>query len=511
MQTPEIPPVVLKAEGLAKTYTTPVLMDVSLELRGGEVHALMGENGAGKSTLARILTGLTAPDAGHMLLSGKPYAPMAKVEAARRGVAIVLQELNLVDTLSVAEQVFFDALPTRLGFIDGRALRERAGTALGRVGLLDLDPERPVGTLGVGQRQMLAVAAALSRPCRVLILDEPTAALSEHEAERLFAEMERLKDEGTAILYVSHRLEEVRRLADRVTVLRDGRKVATRGRGEATNAELVQLMVGRDPLVSTSSGARTERGHDPVLRVRGLRRGRALKDVGFDLWRGEILGLAGLMGSGRTETLRVLFGADRAEAGEIELRGRRLPRPFKSPKEAVGQGFALVTEDRKDEGLLLPLSVRANLTLARLLELSRRGFLRARAETAAARALVSRLGVKCATVEQPVGQLSGGNQQKVVLGRWLDRDFDVLLCDEPTRGVDVAARAEIHEILRELGRTGKAVLVVSSEIEELRALCDRIVVLRAGRVTATFERKSFDQDAILAAALPESDVRRGAA
>jgi ribose transport system ATP-binding protein len=503
-------PVLLQAERLAKTYATPALVDVSVDLRATEVHALVGENGAGKSTLARILAGLTTPDAGRMLLAGDPYAPSGKAEAARRGVAIVLQELNLVETLTVAEQVLFGAWPSRRGFVDRRALREQAQAVLGRAGLQAVDPERPVRSLGVGQRQMLAVAAALARPCRVLILDEPTAALSEHEAERLFAEMERLKAEGAAILYVSHRLEEVRRLADRVTVLRDGRVVATRERGEATSAELVQLMVGRDT-GSPPGDARPAPSGEPLLRIRGLRRGQVLRDVSFDLWRGEILGLAGLMGSGRTETLRALFGADRVEAGEIELRGRRLPRLLRSPQQAVAHGIALVTENRKDEGLLLPLSIRANLTLARLGELCRRGFVRREAETAAARTVASRLGVRCASLEQPVRELSGGNQQKVVLGRWLDRDFDVLLCDEPTRGVDVAARAEIHEHLRELAGSGKAVLVVSSEIEELRALCDRIVVLSGGSVAATFTRDRFDQDAILVAALRDRAGGTGAA
>ncbi|PYQ01599.1 MAG: sugar ABC transporter ATP-binding protein [Acidobacteria bacterium] len=476
----------LRAESLDKTYTTPALVDVSLELRGGEVHALVGENGAGKSTLARILVGLTRPDAGRMLLAGDPYGPSGKAEAARRGVAIVPQELNLVESLTVAEQVLFGAWPSRRGFVDRRALRVQAHAALGRVGLRGIDPERPVRSLGVGQRQMLAMAAALARPCRVLILDEPTAALSEHEAERLFAQMERLKAEGAAILYVSHRLEEVRRLADRVTVLRDGRVVAARERGETTSAELVQLMVGRDTGSRPPRDARPAPTGEPLLRIRGLRRGRVLRDVSFELWRGEILGLAGLMGSGRTETVRALFGADRVEGGEIELRGRRLPRLFLSPKQAVAHGIALVTENRKDEGLLLPLSIRANLTLPRLSELCRRGFVRREAERAAAGALASRLGVKCASLEQPVRELSGGNQQKVVLGR------------------------EIHAHLRELAGAGKAVLVVSSEIEELRALCDRIVVLSGGSVAATFTRERFDQDAILVAALRDHAGGNGA-
>ena len=501
----------LRASGLAKAYSTPALVDASFDLQGGEVHALVGENGAGKSTLSQILAGLVNPDAGNMRLAGEAYAPRGKADAAERGVAIVLQELNLVDTLTVAEQVLIGGWPHRFGFVDRGALDEQARAALARVGLERLDPEQTVASLGVGQRQMLAVAGALARPCRLLILDEPTAALTEHEAERLFVEIERLKAEGAAVLYVSHRLEEVRRLADRVTVLRDGRMVATRERAEVRIPELVQLMVGRDSGIRESVHAERTRGSEPVLRVRGLRRGRALRDVGFELWEGEILGLAGLMGSGRTETVRVLFGAERAESGQMEQRGRRSDRLFRSPRDAVRHGIALVTENRQAEGLLLPLSVRANLTLTRLPDLSRRGFVRRGAETAAAESLKSRLAVKCATVEQPVGELSGGNQQKVVLGRWLDRDFHVLLCDEPTRGVDVAARSEIHGLLRELARSGKAVLVVSSEIEELQALCDRIVVLSAGAVAATFERGRFDRNAILEAALRGHAARAGVA
>jgi ribose transport system ATP-binding protein len=348
---------------------------------------------------------------------------------------------------------------------------------------------------------MLAVAAALAQPCRVLVLDEPTAALSEHEAERLFAEVERLRAEGAAILYVSHRLEEVRRLADRVTVLRDGRVVATRARSAVSVSELVALMVGRESTAAVRSPGRRERpAEGPVLRVRGLRRGPALRDVGFELWAGEILGIAGLVGSGRTETVRALCGADVAEAGELELWGRRRAL-FATPGEALAQGLALVTESRKDEGLLLPLPVRANLTLNRLSAHARAGFVKPGSERGAAEALRERLGVKCTSVEQAVGELSGGNQQKVVLGRALHGQFRVLVCDEPTRGVDVAARAEIHELLRREAQAGKAVLVVSSETSELVDLCDRIVVLSAGRVAETFERGEFDKDRILEAAL----------
>jgi ribose transport system ATP-binding protein len=491
---------ILRLSGLAKAYAAPVLRDVELTFAAGEVHALVGENGAGKSTLCRIVAGLVRPDAGEMTLGGQPFHPRSRREAEARGVRIVVQELNLVGTLSVAENLLLRELPSRLGWIDRRALRTEARRRLERVGLSDLDPDRPVASLGVAPQQLVEIAAALARRCDVLILDEPTAALSDREAERLFAQILRVRSEGTAVLYVSHRLEEVRRVADRITVLRDGAVVASRTPAEVTSAELIALMVGREPEARPPSAPRVPGA--PALTVEHLRAGPLVRDVSFVAHAGEILGLAGLMGSGRTETLRAIFGADRPRGGQVYAGASGTPARIASPRDAVRSGLALVTEDRKEQGLLLPLSVRANLTLGRLGSLAGRlGLVRRTAEREAAQAQVNSLAVRCASIEQPVVELSGGNQQKVVLGRWLARDSTVLLLDEPTRGVDAGARLEIHRLLRAWADQGKAIVMVSSELEELLLLCDRIAVLSAGRLVATFARDRFDRDAILQAAL----------
>ncbi len=491
---------ILQISGLSKAYAAPVLRAAGLELARGEVHALVGENGAGKSTLCRIVAGLVPPDAGEMTLDGRPFRPRSRPEAEARGVRIVVQELSLVPTLSVAESLLIQELPSRLGFILRRELGAEARRRLERVGLSDLDPDRPVSSLGVGQRQLVEIAAALGRACDVLILDEPTAALSEVQAERLFAEIDRATSSGAGVLYVSHRLDEVRRVAHRISVLRDGQVVASHVAREVTSADLVRLMVGRDPepggvSVRDAPGA-------PALRVSGLRAERNVHDLSFTVHEGEILGLAGLMGSGRTEALRAIFGADPRQAGTITLGGAAEPARIASPREAVREGIALVTEDRKEQGLLLPLAVRANLTLGRLSALSGPlGVVRSGEERAAAQAQVDALAIRCASVEQPVAELSGGSQQKVVLGRWLAGDARVLLLDEPTRGVDAGARLEIHRLLRALAAEGRALVVVSSELEELLALCHRIAVMSAGRLVATFDRERFDRDQILQAAL----------
>jgi ribose transport system ATP-binding protein len=491
----------LAASGLRKSYgAVTVLEEAGITVRPGEVHALVGENGAGKSTLARILAGLTPPDAGAMTFEGRPYAPRSKHEAERLGVRMVLQELNVVGTLTVAENIFIDQLPHRLGWIDRRRLNAEAAALLAQLGLGDLDPARPVGTLGIGHQQMVEIAAGLSRRCRVWILDEPTAALTDAEAERLFAQMRRLQAEGVGILYISHRMEEIRRLSDRITVLRDGRRVATHRTSEVTLDQIVREMVGRELGESLSRGA-AKRGAS-ALRVEGLCRGGAVRDVSFEAFGGEILGFAGLMGSGRTETMRAVFGADRPDRGAVYLRGSSQPARIRSPRDAVRQGVALLTEDRKGQGLLLPLSVRANTTLARMGHVAgKAGWISAAAEREAAERFVRTLGIRCASAEQPVGQLSGGNQQKVVIAKWLFRDCDVLVFDEPTRGIDVGAKFEIYRLLADLAAGGKAVVVVSSDLKELMAICDRIAVMSAGRLAAVFGRGEWTQDGIMKAAL----------
>lgn len=497
----------LVATGIGKSYgPTRALDGVDFALERGEVHALVGENGAGKSTLSRILCGLTPPDEGALTIGGRPYRPRSKRDADDLGVRMVSQELTLIPTLTIAESISLERLPHRWGWIDRKRLLERARNALEVVGLAGLDPERRVGDLGVGQQQLVEIAAGLSRRCEALILDEPTAALSAAEVDRLFARLEELKAAGAGIVYISHRLEELLRIADRVSVLRDGRRVATGRADELPHRELIRLMVGRD----LDEPARCRRGPrrpgSTLLRAVGLRRRPTVQGVSFELCRGEVLGLAGLMGSGRTETLRLVFGADVADGGQLWIGDDGEPTPPRSPREAALRGVALLTENRKEEGLLLPLAVSDNITLACLRRFgSRGGWIRREAEARAAADWVQRLRIRCHATDQPVRDLSGGNQQKVLIARWLLREPDILLFDEPTRGIDVGARHEVHRLLGELADRGKGIVVASSDLEELLEVADRIAVLSAGRLVATFQRGEWSRDGILAAALAGRD------
>jgi ribose transport system ATP-binding protein len=497
-------PLRLAARGIHKRYNVPVLTDFDFTLVAGEVHALVGSNGAGKSTFARILCGLTPASAGTLQLDGMPYDPASKSAATAAGVVMVLQELNLIPTLSVAENLSFEDLPARFGFIDRAELRQRARAALALVGLDHLDPDQPAGALGVGQQQLVEIAAALTRECRVLILDEPSAALTATEAEELFARIRDLQAQGVAVIYVSHRMDEIRRIADRVTVLRDGRHIATHEAKQLDLDELIREMAGS---ALAAAGAKTKSksatpatGHrsPEALAVRGLNAPPLLHDINLQVHAGEIVGIAGLVGAGRTELLRAIYGADPIASGQIELAGKVTAIP--DPTAAVRAGIGMVPEDRKADGLLLPQSILANTTLASHDRLSRHGWMDTSAARRTTLETTTAMALKYDDLDQPVSELSGGNQQKAVIARWLLRDTAVLLLDEPTRGVDAAAKESIYELMAALAARGKALLMVSSELPELMANCDRILVMSTGRIVGEFTPADWSEERITAAA-----------
>ncbi|WP_321925573.1 sugar ABC transporter ATP-binding protein [Paraburkholderia guartelaensis] len=514
-------PAVLTVTGVGKTYEQPVLADVSLALHAGEVLALTGENGAGKSTLSKIVSGLTASSAGSMTLMGRPYAPASRREAEALGVRMVMQELNLLPTLTVAENLFLDRLPQsgplRFGWIDRRRLRDDARAAMAQVGLEAIDPDTPVGELGIGHQQLVEIARNLIGSAdgadgagrgdmRVLILDEPTAMLTAREVELLFEQIARLKARGVAIVYISHRLEELERIAQRVAVLRDGKLVRVDAMANLTPERIVALMVGRELGERIDLGQR--RIGATLLKVDGLTRAKAVRDVSFEVRAGEIFGVSGLIGAGRTELMRLIYGADRLERGTVALAPTpgAAPEPVQiaSPADAVRLGVALITEDRKGEGLLLPQPVAANVTLGNVGAVARYGVVDAARENTLARTQIDALRIRTSGPAQPVGELSGGNQQKVVIGRWLARDITqsmrVVLFDEPTRGIDVGAKFDIYALMGALAREGRALVVVSSDLRELMLICDRIGVMSAGKMTAIFGRDEWSQDKLLAAA-----------
>jgi len=491
MATPATAPL-LEVRGISKRFGGhPALQDVTLALAAGEVHAVAGENGAGKSTLMAILSGALRPDAGVLLWDGRPVA-LGDVRAAQGlGISMVHQEPQLVGSLSVAENVGLGRLPSRLGplrVVDRGLLREQARRALALV-RAEMAPERRVETLGVAERQLVAIARALHFGARLIILDEPTSSLSPTETDSLFLTLRALRDAGTAIVYISHRLEELRALADRVTVLRDGGVVTTVPLAETSNDALILAMSGRE--LATVDAARDERpAGDVVLEVRGLGRRGRLHDVSLEVRAGEIVGLAGLVGAGRSRMLRTVFGADRADHGEVRVRaadGSR--RPVTTLRQAIAAGVGLVPEDRRALGLVPTASVGDNIGLVTPPGTCRFGMLRRGRLREFARRAVEALRIKTHGLDAPVRTLSGGNQQKCVLGRWVGPDAQVLLLDEPTRGVDVGAKAEIHRHLRDLARRGLAILVASSELPELLALCDRIAVMRQGRLVGELPRE----------------------
>ncbi len=491
--------VVLTVSGIGKTYTQQaVLADIDLSLYRGEVLALTGENGAGKSTLSKIIGGLEVPTLGQMQFNGQAYAPGSRSHAEKQGVRMVMQELNLLPTLTVAENLFLDNLPSRMGWICRKQLRTSAIEAMAQVGLEAIDPDTLVGELGIGHQQMVEIARNLIGDCHVLILDEPTAMLTAREVEMLFVQIERLQARGVAIVYISHRLEELARVAQRIAVLRDGCLVCVEPIADYSSEQLVNLMVGRELGGQLDLGPRTL--GDTALKVSGIGRSNKVQDVSFEVRQGEIFGISGLIGAGRTELLRLIYGADLPDSGTVAVGSPTRVVSIRSPADAVKQGIALITEDRKGEGLLLTQSISANIGLGNMHSISSTGVVNGQQEAALARRQIDAMGIRSSGPEQVVSQLSGGNQQKVVIGRWLERDCTVLLFDEPTRGIDIGAKFDIYRLLGELTRKGKALVVVSSDLRELMLICDRIGVLSAGRLIDTFERDSWSQEQLLAAA-----------
>jgi ribose transport system ATP-binding protein len=491
--------IVLEARGVSKRFGAVLALDeVSCTVRSGEVLAVVGENGAGKSTLMKILSGVHEPDGGELRFEGRPTRMRSVRHAQDLGVSLVHQELNLAENLDVAANIVLGREPRRLGMLDGRAASRIADDALRKVGL-SISPRTPVASLGVGSRQLVEIAKSIAADARVLILDEPTASLSKAEADRLVELVSQLRQGGTAVVLISHRLDEVLRMADRIVVLRDGRQRGELDRSEATREKIVSLMVGRD--VEAVERRPIESG--PVrLALKDLRSDAHPRHaVDLEIRGGEVVGLAGLVGSGRTELLETIFGVRRARAGVVEIEGVRLPPG--DPRTAVARGVALVPEDRGRHGLFLPDPIRLNFAMASLADHSRGGVLSFQAIRRLADRLAEDLHLRPPDHARAAGTLSGGNQQKVVLGRWIARSPKVLLLDEPTRGVDVGARAEIHAIVRDLAAKGCAVLFASSELDEVLSLADRIVCLREGEITGDLDAADAGEEAVMARLVAE--------
>ena len=474
------------------------LRGARLSLHAGEAHALVGENGAGKSTLIKVLAGVHRPDRGVLELDGVPVEFKGPQDARTAGIAVIHQEPALFPDLSVAENVFVGRQPRgRFGRIDERTMRAEARTVLTRLGV-DLDPRRPARGLSIADQQIVEIAKAVSLDARVLVMDEPTAALSGPEVTRLFSVVDALRAQGTAVLFISHRFAEVTALCQRVTVLRDGAHVMSSPLAKTTVDQLVERMVGREP---DALFVRQEEQHpvgDPVLEVEGLSRAGVYRDVGLTVRAGEIVALAGLVGAGRSEVARGVFGVDRRDGGTVRVAGRALP-PGR-PRAAMAAGLALVPEDRRQQGLVLALSVQRNATLPRARQLSRFGFLVGGAERRAAREWAARLRTRYGDLDDPVGTLSGGNQQKVVLAKWLATAPKVLIVDEPTRGIDIGTKAEVHRLIARLAAEGVAILLISSELPEVLGMADRVLVMREGRLVAELPRAEANEERVIRAA-----------
>ncbi|HTR95509.1 MAG TPA: sugar ABC transporter ATP-binding protein [Trebonia sp.] len=495
---------ILELQHAAKSFgAVRALIDGSVQLRAGEVHALLGENGAGKSTLVKILAGVHQPDSGTLTVGGKEVTLHGPAAARAAGIAVIYQEPTLFPDLTVAENMFIGRQPLRKGRrIDRRAMQAEAAATFKRLGV-PLDPARLARGLSIADQQVVEIGKALSLDAQVIVMDEPTAALSAAEVDRLFEVVRTLKAQGSAVLFISHRLEEVFAICQRATVMRDGSHVLTDDLAGLTAKDLVRAMVGRE-LADRPSEAGAGTPGEPVLTVSRLTREGVFTDVSLTVRAGEIVALAGLVGSGRSEVARAVFGIDRYDAGEVMVGGQRLRRA--APTAAMAAGIGFVPEDRRQQGLVMDMSVQQNVALASLGRLRKGGLIRSSAERAMAADWAARLKIKYGRLADPVATLSGGNQQKVVLAKWLGRRPSVLIVDEPTRGIDVGTKAEVHHLLTELARSGVGVLMISSELPEVLGVSDRILVMREGELVAEFSHADASEEAIMSAAMGQHEA-----
>lgn len=497
METAQHTPL-LAIRGGSKSFPgVRALHNVDLHVHPGEVLALLGENGAGKSTLIKALGGAHQLDTGEILVKGEPTVIADPAHARQLGIAVIHQEFNLIPALSARENIFLGQENTLAGVLRKREERRQTLELFRRLGVT-IDPDAPCRELSVAQQQIVEIARSLARDASVIVMDEPSATLSNEEVDRLFQIVADLKSQGIGIIYISHRLEEIFRIADRVTVLRDGEHVATRPVAEVDKLRLIELMVGRT--LEQEFPEREATIGEPTLNVERLTRYPAVDDVSFTLHAGEVLAITGLVGAGRTELVRLIFGADRADSGAVVLNGTKLR--LRSPRDAIAAGIGLLTEDRKSQGLIPPQSVRDNFGLPNLKRFSTAGFVQHRTEREELNGSINRMRIKVASATQPVGQLSGGNQQKVVIAKWLARRCEVLIFDEPTRGIDVGGKYEIYELINDLAAKGKSIIIISSELPEVLGMADRILVMRAGRLAGEFrDVANATQEQVLAMGL----------